>query len=233
MNTQLNALYSNKWEVLSQKLMDINQNEDYKIKPSNPLLISLEDSDYETADIKLVVIGQETNSWDGNFKNDIGSTQTVYKDFVNSGNALNSYGGHFWNGVNRFLYLLKGKYQNHNVGFVYNNLVKIGCKDRNMNKPPSYIYEVEKEHFNVLKEELAILKPNIILFLSGPNYDYAINDSFGGFSLNSISPEYSTRQLSKLDIGYGNNVFRTYHPNFLYRNKIDNYFNTIIKAVEL
>ena len=40
------------------------------------------------------------------------------------------------------------------------------------------IYKIEKEHFSIAKEEVEILKPDVILFLTGPNYDQYIKDKF-------------------------------------------------------
>lgn len=231
MKQQLEGLYNENWETLKVKLNDILVDQNAEYKPTNPLLISLENNDYENCEIKVVIFGQETNSWYGNFNGDVEKILAHYTDFFNNGYALNEYGGQFWNGVNRFLELLKKKYPNEKIGVLWNNIIKIGCAGRNQNTPPEYIYKIEKEHFNIVKTEIDILKPNIILFLSGPNYDHAIGNAFGKFELDSIGTEFSKRQLSKLNIA--KNVFRTYHPSYLWRTKkINEYFNTIISEIK-
>lgn len=233
MNNKLKKLYHTHWDTLKSKIVDINNNSELNIKPTNPLLISLENNEYEQAEIKVVIFGQETNSWFESFNGDLETTLNLYKEFFNDGYALKNYGGQFWNGINRFLELLKQKYPNKKIGLIWNNIVKIGCEDRNMNLPPDYILEVEKDYFNIIKEEIEILKPDITLFLSGPYYDSAIEKSFGTFSSEKISEIYNEWKIAKLNLGYSENIFRTYHPGYLWRNDINSYFQTIIDHIKL
>ncbi|CAM3008511.1 hypothetical protein [Flavobacterium frigoris] len=234
MNDKLKKLYSEKWENLSINLNEVLENPELKTKPTNPLLISLENNNYENADIKLIIFGQETNDWEKDFNGKIDSLLPVYKRFFNDGYALKTYGGQFWNGVKRFLELLQKKYPNKTIGIVWNNVIKIGCSGRNKNMPPQYIYKTERKHFDVIKDELNILKPNVILFMSGPNYDYVIEDNFGKFNSANIGTEFSKRQLSKLNIGFGENVFRTYHPTYLWRTKrLNEYYEKIINEIKI
>lgn len=233
MKEELYKLYSEKWINLNEDILKIYKNPEFTIKPTNPLLLSLENNDYENSEIKVMIFGQETNSWYETFNGNIDITMNLYRDFFNKGKALNNYGGAFWNGVNKFIELLKNKYENRKIGILWNNVIKIGCEERNKNMPPKYIYNIEKEKFNVIKNEIEILKPNIILFLSGPFYDFAIENAFQKiFKKNEIN-EFSERELSRIDIGFGNNVFRTYHPNYLRYNDTNRYFNAIINQINL
>lgn len=233
MEKELYKIYSEKWGNLNKEILEIYKNSDLKIKPTNPLLISLENNDYQNSEIKVMIFGQETNSWYETYNGNINKTLNFYRDFFNKGEALNNYSGAFWNGVNRFLDLLGNKYPNKKIGLLWNNVIKIGCEERNKNMPPEYIYKIEKENFNLIKKEIEILKPNIILFLSGPYYDFAIENAFGTSYKKSQIKEFSERQLSKIDIGFGENIFRTYHPNYLWRNNINKYFNAIINQINL
>ena len=63
-NQKLNELYSSKWENLSNALNQIVKDENYVVKPTNPLLLKHRDCDaYEDAEIREMIIGQETNDW--------------------------------------------------------------------------------------------------------------------------------------------------------------------------
>jgi hypothetical protein len=231
MNEQLKNLYNSKWTDLSSKLNEILEKKELKLKPTNPLLISLENNDYENSDIKVMIFGQETNSWYGNFNGNLGEIMGYYKKLFNDNKKSK---GQFSNGRKKLIELLEQKYPNKKIGTIWNNVVKIGCAERHKNTPPKYIYDIEKENFKVIKSEIEILKPDIILFLSGPNYDYRIENSFGKFKSENIGTKFSQRQLSKVEIGFGKNVFRTYHPNYLYRTgDIDSYFNQIIDQINL
>lgn len=233
MEQELYKVYSEKWLNLNTEIFKIYNNSELKIKPTNPLLISLKNNDYQNCEIKVIIFGQETNSWYETYNGDLDKTISFYRDFFNKGEALNNYSGAFWNGINRFLDLLKNKYPNKKIGLLWNNIIKIGCEERNKNMPPEYIYKIEKENFNLIKKEIEILKPNIILFLTGPNYDFAIENAFGKFNTKLEIKGFTERQLLKIDIGFGENIFRTYHPNYLWRNNINIYLNTIINQIKL
>lgn len=80
----------------------------------------------------------------------------------------------------------------------WNNIVKIG-KHGDKGFPPDYIYEIEREHFHVIPQELEILNPNVVLFLTGPNYDSIIKDNFGELKYEAL-PNSTERQLSRVTL---------------------------------
>ena len=230
MNQELKQLYLSRWEGLLSEIKPILDDENLEVKPANPLLITFDDeNDFKHADLRIMFFGQETNTWCGEFRTDVGSILEEYDKFYNK-EVCWSYGGQFWNGVGRFFKLLQEKYPNKEIRFIWNNIVKIG-KDGDKGFPPDYIYEVERGKFSVIKEELEIVKPNIVLFLTGPNYDSMIADNFGKVVYSPIAP-YTGRWLSKIELEGIDFSFRTYHPNFLWRNNIDKVFNTIINEIK-
>jgi hypothetical protein len=230
MNEKLSTLYSANWEKLCNELMLINTNDDLIIKPTNPLLIKIDEEKYKSSDIKIMIFGKETNDWRNKTETEMNQILELYDNFVNKGECW-SYGGQFWNGVKRFILLLQEKYPNKKIDLVYNNIVKIGrLGDKGMS--PSYIYDIEKNLFNLVKNEIEILNPNIVLFLSGPDYDNIIEDKISNIKFEEI-PNFTKRQLSKVSIPNVDFAFRTYHPNYLWRNDINHYFNSIINKIEL
>ena len=231
MKEELLELYNSKWVELFAELKPIMDDVSEIIKPACPLLISIEDDDhYKSADIKLMIFGQETNSWHFSGSSEsVKDAQDSYDEFFNSGDCW-GYGKAFWNGVKRFMTLLQNKYPEKRIQLVWNNLVKIGKQDDK--GFPEEIYEIEREKFKVITKEIEILKPNIILFLSGPHYDEIILENFGQLEYKALT-NYTERQLSKLEINNVDFAYRTYHPNFLWRNNIDEYFETILYDVSL
>lgn len=226
MNDKLLQLYSSKWDSLRSALNKINDDDELDIKPTNPLLIYIDkENDFESADIRVMIYGQETNTWYEDFNNDIKPILDCYDKFYNGGQCW-TYGGQFWNGFSKFWKMLEEKYPDKKIRFVWNNIVKIGKSD-DKGFPPDYIYEVERNHFSVINDELQIIKPNLVLFLSGPNYDSIIADNFGQIKYEALAP-YSERWLSQVQIPNVDFAFRTYHPNFLWRNDIESFFRTII-----
>jgi hypothetical protein len=231
MNKKLLNIYESNWEKLLASMQDILNDEQLEEKPTNPLLLYINEEEYQAADIKIMVYGQETNDWEGLFQSDIEKTLTYYDEFLNQGECWN-YGGQFWNGVSRFISLLQEKYPNKKISLVWNNLVKIG-KYNEKGFPPDYIYEAERNSFNVAKDELKILQPNIVLFLTGPNYDSVIHDNFGALPFSKLPSSFSERALAKVTMLGIPFAFRTYHPNFLWRNDINAYFNAIIDKINM
>lgn len=231
LNEKLKEIYLSNWKELSIEMNKINEDSTKTIKPANPLLLKV-NKEYENADIRIMIFGQETNGWEGNFKGELEVSLNVYDKFFNSEECF-SYGGQFWNGVSRFLKILKEKFPNKKVSFLWNNVVKIGGSGSDINCPPDYIYDLEKELFKVIDKEIDILNPNVIIFFSGPNYDEKINNSLKEIDFKSTSAEYDVRKIARIEYKNYKNIFRTYHPNYLWRNDIDSYLNTIIENINL
>ncbi len=234
MNEKLIKLYKRNWDDLSRELNLIIQDEKYKQKPTNPLLLSVKDKNvYLNSDIKVLFLGQETNSWGNVFNGDIQKIIQKYNNFYHSCKALNSYGGYFWNGINRFISLMNSKFIDKSISYLWSNTVRIGAARKAENMPADYIYEIELKYFKVLEEELDILNPDVILFVSGPNYDKNIKAILDGVEFLNFNSNFKKRQLAKVQYKNFKNIYRTYHPKYLWRNNINAYFNAIINDIEI
>jgi hypothetical protein len=130
-----------------------------------------------------------------------------------------------------FMNLLKNKFPTKEIYPIYNNIIKIG-KMEEKGRPSLDILHLENKYLNVIKDELNILKPDIIIFFTGPNYDDQIELKLGDVIDNKFSiPDFSTRQLCRVNLKENCIAFRCYHPNFLYRNNIRDYFDSILKEI--
>ena len=231
-NGKLVELYNSKWEALSETLVDFNNkirvDDDFKKLVANPLLLQI-DENYANAELKIMFFGQETNGWGEDFTGEIEpEIQRYIRFYLNDG--YKQYGGQFWNGVNRMKQIFNIN-SNKTVGYIWNNVVKIGLCSK------GYPYESHKftlKYFDVLKAEIKILKPDVLIFLSGPGYDIEIENAIGEY-LKSEIDGFSLRKLCefkfKEDLGI-KKAFRTYHPNYLWRNGIDDYFNAISNEIK-
>jgi hypothetical protein len=229
LNDELRKLYASNWETISEILQDIAYN-DPDPQPTNPFLLYIDNEDkWLNADLRVMIFGQETNDWEELGK-PIDHLLNVYDGFFNKGECW-SYGGHFFNGISRFEFMLAAKYPDKKIHYVWNNIIKIG-KANEPGRPPKNIYEVEYEFFHVIPEEVKILKPNILLFLTGHSYANEIRNNFGEISYTAISP-YTEKQLARLNIPSVDFAFRTYNPHYLWMHNINNYFDSIIKEITL
>jgi len=168
-----------------------------------------------------MIFGQETNSWcnecgdKSSFSNNIDKSISIYEKFYLN-NGIKSYKGPFWNEFKRIKKEIK-KHNNSSV-IIWNNINKIGRIGKgNLDA----INKIQFENFMVIKDEIKILKPNIIIFLTGTDYDFFIKNNLRDFKQIEVS-----ESLYNLDFvnNYSDiNFFKTYHPNALYfmkKNKI-------------
>ncbi len=229
-NTKLKRLYKSLYPELEIQLTRYNRKNTGSERATNPLLLKV-DKSYIEADVKIMFFGKETNVWlgerrNGAFLGEIEPVLDLYENFYLSGSCF-SYGGQFWNGIKKFKDLLQEKNLDLNFGYVWNNVVKIGkCEVGNSPK----INTIIKDNFSVIKREIEILEPDFLVFFSGPNYDNIINDIIGDFKRKKVR-NFDTRELCELHHPDFPLAFRTYHPNYLWRNNIENYMNPIVRKI--
>ncbi|WNS73656.1 hypothetical protein RRV45_12070 [Bacillus sp. DTU_2020_1000418_1_SI_GHA_SEK_038] len=208
MNKNLLNLYSRHWSDMVSSL-EGNQ-------LSNPLLLYINDEDkYKYADIKIMFFGQETNTWEGELGNkSIDELLVTYSNFFGNGKCF-KYGGPFWNTVKDYVNTIKQLNPDKSVECVWNNIIKIG-KEKTKGAPDKSLVNIQKEKFPVIKEEIEILKPDLIIFFTGPNYDQYIKTEWRDLKINSVN-SWETRKIALLKHELlPNNTIRTYHPNFMY-----------------
>jgi hypothetical protein len=71
-----------------------------------------------------------------------------------------------------------------------------------------------------LKDEIAIAKPDVVIFLSGPNYDGKINVQFNNEVEFKPFKEQHIRETVILEHPVlPKHSYRIYHPNYLQRSK--------------
>lgn len=198
MNKALEQLYRGKWNNLIENSKEL--------RTAYPLLIKVNE-DYVNADIRVMIVGQETDGWIGELQKcekSIAEAQEEYfKYFYKSKNKNRR---PFWNRKN-FRYFkeeLVKRWPNKKVGFVWNNVHKIGKISRG--KPTPRIIELERRYFDVFGSELDILAPNIIIFASG---DRCIPVKHLKVKPVNKDPVSKVHLLDFPDIF----AVRTYHPN--------------------
>lgn len=218
LNNRLIHLYEKYWDGMVSSLKGNNL--------GNPLLIHIKDEEeYENSDIKIMFFGQETNSWEGELgSKNINELVDTYSEFIESG-----YGGHFWNAVRDYVLTIKELNPNKSVKYLWNNILKIG-KENGKGAPKQNLVDKQKEVFPVIKEEIEILKPDIIIFFTGPYYDHYIKKEWNDLSIKKVD-DYHERQLAVLNHKLlPSNTCRTYHPNYLYR-KGKQFFSNIKEEI--
>ncbi|RCR71392.1 uracil-DNA glycosylase family protein [Larkinella punicea] len=158
--TYLDTIYSQTWpeNVSSPLLMDVFQ-------------------EYGEMEKKVMFVGQETHGW-GNMsgKFSVEKLQTEYHEFdlgkrANYPNGKRYLKSPFWNFSRAFFYNLNK--QNVAVsrktnGFLWTNISKI---DHKSTTPSFELQQQNESGFELLKHEIDITKPDVVIFLTGTKYD--------------------------------------------------------------
>lgn len=242
MNGQLKELYQKHWDSVRDNIVSNHgkfASFNYKDRPAFPYMLCASEK-YINSKHRVMLCGQETyDGWYGkeskDYNEDIINKTTVdnltklYDSFVNQNCG---YGKSFW-GFYKQIYN-----SNPDVGFIANNIVKIGKR-----KGRGYDPDVEKEArscFPVFKEEVNILKPDLIIFLTGPNYDDKIEYNLGSFSKeNCLDKEEFSFLNNPANICFDklnfndNNIplsYRINHPGAIQRQ---HQYYPMIKAIDI
>jgi hypothetical protein len=233
-------LYGNYFDLDDDVFGELKEKNDLCLndeeKLACPLFLKSTD-EYEKADVKVMVFGQETNGWNRTYGETEGVDDTIdkYDEFFNSKKCyeLNT---PFWNVLKEFHRSLQEKNKDKKVEYLWNNLVKIGYSGRNKGFPFKWYDAFIKPYFNeLIPQEINILKPNFIVFFTGPNsvngnYDNVLNDVFGNPSRKLIE-KFSERELCEIEIPSVKKAFRTYHPSYLFRNNKERPWKEYIEKI--
>ena len=206
----LNDLYSKHWSEIKDLR---NRNPEL----STPILIKFPTS-YLSQNVKLMIIGQQTQGWGEGGVIDL---LACYEDF-NFGESY--YASPFWNVTRKIERVLNiDKYS-----IVWSNMNR--C-DFNAERPPP---EIEKDlyvSYPLLLGEIEILRPDVVIFFSGPDFDEHIKHSFSGSSFESVDG-FTKRELSSINHELlPQHTYRTYHPKYLRISGIEPRFVEYIEGI--
>ncbi len=173
MNDELAELYNSQWGLLQEEASKLSVN------AANPLLIKV-DQKYIDSDIKVMIVGQETDGWHGKLNSGgltVEKLMDGYSDYF-SQRAMHGKRA-FWNRKNYkyFEEELTKCFVNRNVSFIWNNISKIGNDGRGKANP--LIKKLERNYFNIFLSEFKILNPDIVIFTTGSSRDSYIKHHFG------------------------------------------------------
>ena len=113
-----------------------------------------------------MIFGQETWNWH-KFSTPIKESMSRYESFLQHNNPYKGYKkSAFWKGFNYFKKELDSSFKDKKTTYIWNNISKIGRNDSKTGVT-SDIRKLERNYFNVIKEEIAILNPDIVIFFTG------------------------------------------------------------------
>ena len=243
MNQQLKELYETYYSELLEKKDLLPE------KVSSPLFMSVFD-EYETVNKKILIIGQETHSWCGDLGDhnpqvlldeyrtfELGQ-KVCYGEKCKEG-ILRILNSPFWNFSRRLFVNVNYPEQERTrenrlkKGFLWTNISKI---DVGGATPCDEVNLINKSGFELLRKEVEIVKPDIVLFMTGADYKDEMQDYLNLHFTDVFKTECektSIYQLNHSDKSFPKNTFKISHPRYLYGTKTHNIIlDKLLKIVE-
>lgn len=168
---KLNAFYL-------KVLKEVNFNDEQREQLSKPLLISVPQA-YLDAPLRVMFIGKETNGWKGKLSGFDGSQNGIEQLLARYDKQMDepaSYGAFTRMHHHIAATLTDGRKES----VLWNNLMKMDWYQGKTSGRNSLGHSEELHHLSrqMLKFEVELLQPHVMLFGSGPRYDSAIKATF-------------------------------------------------------
>lgn len=231
---QLEELYDSKWSELFEQL------EGKHVKLQSPFLLgvdkyddenSIDESWYTDANLKVMIFGQEPNRWQWPKTEVVKPADFMeqYQAFYNEHYREYELGTGFINQKSRFLRdgfnglssviseHLNKEMPSRRTAFLWNNISKLaavgndGVSGVAVN---SLTHEIERKYFHVIPDEINILKPDVLIFLTGvtDKYQQYISENFEILGAPIQLNDLPTKDVAKLNIKNIKLAYRTHHP---------------------
>lgn len=201
-------------------------------KCSAPLLLSVKPS-WEKSNIRLLVVGQETTGW--GFKQGplynwqyppifsyqdflacdrgVEALMYGYREFNFAARQPENYSSPFWRAFRELGTSLGAE-------SLWSNLFLCSVEQGSVihNCSQYELQELLQSQKGLLQKEIQVLKPNAIVFFTGPNYDFALKAEFEQAVFEPIDDDRAGKFDRVLHERLPDKCFRTYHPAYLHRS---------------
>lgn len=221
-NQELESIY----ELYLDGLKTISK--DHAGKLSYPLLMKAFDQ-YEATNKKVLYVGKETYGWLGTLdKPDNLTVNTLMDEYEEFEFGKNYHGRNspFWRFVRNCHNRINGNM--HPNGFLWTNFSK--C-DSNKTTPDPELQKINERGFDLIIDEIKIINPDIVIFITGWDYEHQFQRVFQGLEYKDIDRNYLYQCVHP---NLPTHSYMTMHPNGLQRRKkFDETLNNIIENLGL
>jgi hypothetical protein len=216
-----------------------------RARASAPLLLSLH-SKWSKCPTKLLIVGQETNGWGLNATSSgtlalntleefalsasgVSAMISAYKtfDFARTYHNRNSA---FW----RAFRYLEDEVAEAPCSAMWTNLFKVDVSGSVLkNCKVKHRRLLRAAQSGLLAEEIRLLKPQIVVFFTGPHYDDELIDAFPDVTLSQLLPSRDAREAALVhSAALPVCSIRTYHPTYLQRSRRWSLLEEVAAAVQ-
>lgn len=220
-NQQLKSVYENYLVEL------ISLSKEQANKFSYPLLMQAF-PDYEKVKHKVLYVGKETYGWGGTMDNSQNLTvDDLMNDYEEFEFAKNYHGKNspFW----RFVRTCHNKLNGDDFpnGLLWTNFSK--C-DSNGTTPDYELQKMNDKGFDLILDEIQITKPDIVIFITGWDYEHQFQRVFNGLEYKTLEENYLYQCVHPTLPAHS---YMTMHPKGLQiRKKFDTTLNQIIDKIQ-
>jgi hypothetical protein len=189
---------------------------------SHPLFLKIP-NEYDQAQVKLLVVGQQTNGWitpvgcgvdKKPLAEPVSYLMGVYEGFC-LGKHYRYRRSPFW----RAAHYLHHKLNPHGppYAFLWSNLVRVDVGKRR----PEWRVEqaICGTPCNILVKEVELFKPQVVVFFTGPDYDDRMRLTFTNLTLEPVEGVQYRRLARVAHPSLPPNSFRISHPAYLLRSR--------------
>lgn len=214
-NQKLLKLFESKWEAVNKVYDALQEEEEWAV-----LHLACVPPNYEKMKYKILIVGQENNGY--GYETEPKKSMLFTLDFQNGRYYDNapffSFPYSFCASIND---CDNEKYSKKSY-LAWVNLKEFSFETSSKKPLNEKAQNIIDNEYNILEEEIKIIKPDIVLFLTGPYYDYYIEKQLKGVEFKTVE-NYGIRQFARVEHeALPKNSFRIYHPVYLRRRSLEN-----------
>lgn len=200
----LSDFYRSRLDGLRAFSASLDDDDDY----DGPFLMADPPPNFIQSRHRVLIIGQETNGWIGGFcgtnEEDLSHNIDTYKQF--------NFGENYQSPFFQYAHKIVADLTDNDL-WMWSNVFKFG-KASGKGTPPEKINHLEIMHFNVLCEEIRILNPTCVVFMTGPDYDCFLEQRIPNVLLSPIG-KFGLRQMARVSSKFLPEAsYRIYHPGY-------------------
>ena len=214
-NQKLLKLFESKWEAVNKVYDALQEEEEWAV-----LHLACVPPNYEKMKYKILIVGQENNGY--GYETEPKKSMLFTLDFQSNRYYDNapffSFPYSFCASIND---CDNEKYSKKSY-LAWVNLKEFSFETSSKKPLNEKAQNIIDNEYNILEEEIKIINPDIVLFLTGPYYDYYIEKQLKGVEFKTIE-NYGIRQFARVEHkSLPKNSFRIYHPVYLRRRSLEN-----------
>ena len=214
-NQKLLKLFESKWEAVNKVYDALQEEEEWAV-----LHLACVPPNYEKMKYKILIVGQENNGY--GYETEPKKSMLFTLDFQSNRYYDNapffSFPYSFCASIND---CDNEKYSKKSY-LAWVNLKEFSFETSSKKPLNEKAQNIIDNEYNILEEEIKIINPDIVLFLTGPYYDYYIEKQLKGVEFKTVE-NYGIRQFARVEHeALPKNSFRIYHPVYLRRRGLEN-----------